>query len=102
MQADGLDCFASLARRWPPMRLSTAIANVFTRGPPRWPYQPPPWPIWRRAIILGVGAGRGSWSRTAAASRCRHARAQMVQVAAVLAGTRGVPGQGALVDGFAS
>ena len=106
-EADGLDCFASLApvALATGMRLGTAIANVFTRGPATLAMSAATVAdLAPGRSILGIGAARSrSWSRgTAATSRCRpRACARWQVVRAVLTGERVVfRGKALTVDGF--
>ena len=107
-EADGLDCFASLApvALATGMRLGTAIANVFTRGPATLAMSAATVAdLAPGRFILGIGAGSQpiveSWNGgrfTLPATRVR----EMVQVVrAILAGERVVfRGKALTVDGF--
>ena len=102
-EADGLDCFASLApvALATGMRLGTAIANVFTRGPATLAMSAAAVAdLAPGRFILGIGAGSQpiveSWNGGHFALPATRVR-EMVQVvrAALDRRARGVPRQGA-------
>ena len=107
-EVDGVDCFSPLAvvAGATNLRVGTAIANVFTRGPPRSPARPAASPRWRRAGSAWASApapSRSSRRGTAArSSKPGHARARDggVPAAGASGRARGVRGETFPVDGF--
>jgi probable F420-dependent oxidoreductase len=107
-EADGLDCFASLApvALATRMRLGTAIANVFTRGPATLAMSAASVAdLAPGRFILGLGAGSQpiveAWNGGRFARPATRVREMVHVVRAVLSGERVVfEGQTLSVDGF--